>query len=96
VVQAITQQIQLLKWDLATVDDLLTAFKELTQDHGYRGGISYAVTVESSDTKIYVLQFGVDESTSVTARLGDVIVLLGGSLEAMSQAEYDTKYGATP
>jgi hypothetical protein len=93
--QQITQQISFLKWPITSTADMLTAYQELTDDHGYRGSISFANTVESPDIKIHQLQLAPDDTGSVVARVGDVIVLMAGSLESLSQADYNTKYGGS-
>lgn len=92
--EKITQTMALEVWTLTTPADMFECLEELVE-HGYRGEIKcYPLEVGKSETPVWFLELnsGADKP-SVTAILGQTVVLFGGVLESMAAEIYAARFG---
>jgi hypothetical protein len=93
--EKITQTMALEVWTLTSAADMFECFKDLV-GQGYRGELkSYpnATTVETLTLPGWFLELNADDKPSVTAVIGQTVVLFGGVLEAMLPDAYEARFG---
>lgn len=91
-----TVQFTLQKIALTEPADLWDMHNELI-DAGWRGSIFAepdSAAVDATVTRRIEMFAGVNGDRSIRARLGDVVVKIGNSYEAMTAGEYDARYSA--
>jgi hypothetical protein len=94
--QQITRQLGWLQWHLTDIEVMWEALKELADPvagHGFRGQIMCAPAPDTNGANIFELNLNIDNAPIVVARVGQVLVLMAGLLESLSQEDYDKKYG---
>jgi hypothetical protein len=95
--EKIQQTMSLEVWTLTDASDMFDCFKDLVT-HGWRGELkSYPreVTVASKTVEVpsWLLEVNADDKPSVTAVIGQTVVLFGGVLESMTAEAYGARFG---
>jgi hypothetical protein len=95
--EKITQTMALEVWTLTSAADMFDCFKDLV-GHGYRGELkSYpkdtSIGPQALTVPGWFLEVNADDKPSVTATIGQTVVLFGGVLEAMLSEAYEARFG---
>lgn len=95
--EKLTQTMALEVWTLDSPGAMFECFAELV-DEGWRGEIKcYPLKVETLKDvpvkPVWFLEVNADDKPSVTATLGQTVVLMGGVLEAMTAEAYTARFG---
>jgi len=81
--------LELEEWELDTPTAMLECLEELV-DKGYRGQVR---VFSADEVVIWDLEIGIGNTAVLAAQLGQVAVLLGGVLEAITKEQYAERFG---
>lgn len=93
--EVVTQSVSFEKWPVGKPvfdepSDMFACLQDLST-RGYRGQVR-VWPVE--DNPRWDVEINGEPNTHITALLGDVVVLLGGTLESMSPEQYTARFGS--
>jgi len=84
-----TRALELEEWQLDSPAAMLECLEE-TAAQGYRGQVR---VLHAGDALLWDLEISVENTNVLTAQLGQVVVLFGGTLEAITPEEYTARFG---